>query len=106
MNKPTDPLDRLLRAARQAPARAVEVPSFVLERDVLAAWRGVGSAGLPAFAEGPLLAVWRWGVACACGVAIATVTASWMATRAPDVADPYALTDHTLTVAVNTAWMP
>lgn len=105
MKNSSHPLDRLLRAARQAPARAVDGPSFVLERDVLAAWRGGGAGVLPAFSTGPLLAVWRWGVACACGVALATVTASWMATRVPD-ADPYALTDHTLTVAANTAWLP
>lgn len=105
MKTHSDPLDRLLRAARQAPARAVDGPSFGLERDVLAAWRGGGAGVLPAFPTGPLLAVWRWGVACACGVALATVTISWMASQVPD-ADPYDLTNHTLIVAANTAWLP
>ncbi|MFM8360952.1 MAG: hypothetical protein ACKOET_20560 [Verrucomicrobiota bacterium] len=105
MKTHSDPLDRLLRAARQAPARSVEAPGFALERGVLAAWRGGGSGILPTLAAGPLLTVWRWGLACACGVAIATVTISWMASQVPD-ADPYDLTNHTLIVAANTAWLP
>ncbi len=69
--KPVDrQLNRLLKAAADAPGRPVEAPSIALERRVLSEWRA-GRCGAGDWSE--LVAVFRRGLAFATLVAVAAV---------------------------------
>lgn len=105
MNSPNHPLDRLLRCARQAAIPTQPIPALSDARmtRVLAEWREQTAAS----ESGALLALWRWGVASAFGVALMILTASLVALPNEDAeGDPYVLTDRTISLAVHSAWLP
>jgi hypothetical protein len=106
MNMKNHPLDRLLRSARQA---CLESPAPVVawteaqSTRVLAEWREQARRG----EFGTLHILWRWGVASAFGLALAVLTASFLAHPLEDSdGDPFLVTDRAITLAVHSAWLP
>lgn len=106
MNMKNQPLDRLLRSARQAcfdsPAPAV-VWTEAQSTRVLAEWREQNLRR----EFGALHILWRWGVASAFGLALAVLTASFLAHPLDETdGDPLLATDRAITLAVHSAWLP
>jgi hypothetical protein len=97
-------LDRLLRAAAQAPARDLPPLSYATQTRAMAAWRGVRSAA-PDFS---LLRAWQTGLATAFGAAIVAVGVSFAAAQDidADVNDPYVVADPGVALAMTTGWLP
>jgi hypothetical protein len=94
MNAFTDPLDRLLKSAAQAPPRPVGELPFATEARVLAYWRG-GAAEDPGV---DLLALFRRGLALAGALSVLTVALSlWEMHR--DTADVWAVSDPVINLA-------
>ena len=104
MNPDSHSLDRLLRAAAQAPARPLDGLSFATESRTLHAWRS-SRAGAELR---PVLRLWHTGLAAAFGVAALTISVSYFAGRQADLdsADPYTATAQQLAVAINSNWQP
>lgn len=95
MNPSSSPLDRLLKAAAQAPHKEqlASLP-FPAEARVLAAWRSSRSENLTWAA--------RWlqaGLATAALTAVLALVMTWSSIR-PDPQDEYAVANATLYVAV------
>lgn len=97
-------LDRLLRAAAQAPARDLPPLSYATQTRTLAAWRNARSAA-PDFS---LLRAWQAGLATAFGAAIVAVGISFAASGDIDaeVNDPYLVSDPGVALAMTTGWLP
>lgn len=74
MNSVNDQLARLLKSAAAAPAPALTPLPFAVEARVLAAWRRVE----PDSELAALVALFRRGLACACGVAALVSVLCWL----------------------------
>lgn len=98
-------LDRLLRAASQAPDRDVPPISYTTESRTLAAWRAARAAGNGSL---PILVAWRTGLAAAFATAMLCVGVSFAASGhiEDDVNDPYVAADPGVSIAMSTGWMP
>lgn len=100
-------LDRLLRAAAQAPRpEPGELPTipFTTQARALAQWRATRSAAR----DSGILRTWRAGLATAFATAFLAVGVSFAMSRDIDaeVNDPYLAADPGVTVAMSTGWLP
>lgn len=76
--KPSDPLARLLRAAARDLRPAPVPASFALEERVLREWQGGESAAANGIEVSGVLAMYRRGLALACGCMVLTLAFCWM----------------------------
>lgn len=81
-----DPLDRLLRAAANAPAREVAPIDLGLENRVLAAMRAVKSGA----DAGALMSILRWGLAFAGSAAVCMMLLASQKSAASSVEEAFA----------------
>lgn len=95
----SNPLDRLLRSASQAPSLPSENPELspTVERRVLAQWRSAQNTGNTEFLE--LLSLFRRGLACAAAITI-TAVAFTFPSPAHEEADELAIAEAPFELAL------
>jgi hypothetical protein len=94
--KQQDPLERLFRAAAQAPQRTVprEAP-FSVESRALASWRSTAVVAAEDWFS--FLPIFRRGLALACGIALVALAVSYIELKQPS--DEIAIMDSVTTVS-------
>lgn len=87
--KSSDPLARLLRAAARDPGLAPVPAPFALEARVLREWQSGASEATNGLEVSGVLAMYRRGLAFACGCMVLTLAFCWMQHRREHQPSPW-----------------